>query len=484
MNNDPAKAVEDLYLRHFGKTPDSILALPASGSDRKYFRVFSEDKTVLGAWSPDPEENRAFLYLGRHFHSLGIRVPEIFAEDVNSNVYLLQDLEDTTLLTFAANAKKNSEEVSALYKDALHQLLKLQNEGNQNLDVSRLPGHKFFDRQARAWDLYYFKYCFLKLSGIHFDEDKLEADFNTLLDFLEPADSGYFMHRDFQGRNLMVFENKTWIIDFQGGKKGPLQYDVASLLYQGKADLSDSRRRQYLQFYLDELDQFLPGASENFLKTYFGFVLLRILQTLGAYGFRGYFERKQHFLESIPLALKNASELLAQEKIPALPEISKLIRQLAENKMKTSEVPVNEFPGLTITIRSFSYKKGIPADDSGHGEGFVFDCRGLENPGRYEEWKFKTGLETGVVNFLETHADFSNFIREVSLPVERTIKNFLSRDFRHLSVNFGCTGGQHRSVASAEALAVHIRKNFPVNVVVIHTARENWNLGKTQNNQG
>jgi len=390
---------------------------------------------------------------------------------LKDNIYLIEDLGDTTLYSLVEMEKgKISEKTLSFYEDALNHLVRFQLEGGKGLDYSVCYPRNKFDKQSMRWDLNYFKYYFLKLAKIPIDEQKLEDDFNSFSKLLLEADTKYFMFRDYQSRNILINNDQLYFVDYQGGRKGALQYDVASLLFQARVNLSPEIINGLLEFYLKELRQTSNVKRQTFLKHYNSYVLIRLLQTLGAYGFRGYYENKSHFLLSIPYALKNLQWLLEDNHLPKkVPELNRVIASILENeefeKLESKEIRRK----LKVTINSFSYKEGIPKDFSGNGGGFVFDCRSLENPGRYPEYTSSTGLDENVIRFLKERADVKDFLNSVYLIVDESTNKYLQRGFKNLMINFGCTGGQHRSVYCAENLAKHLNKKFDVTVVVNHT---------------
>uniref|UniRef100_UPI0035647E73 RapZ C-terminal domain-containing protein n=1 Tax=Draconibacterium sp. TaxID=1965318 RepID=UPI0035647E73 len=326
---------------------------------------------------------------------------------------------------------------------------------------------------SMMWDLNYFKYYFLKLAKIHFDEQALEDDFQLFSNYLLSASSNYFLYRDFQSRNVMLKDDDVYFIDYQGGRLGALQYDLASLLYDGKADIPESVRAQLYDFYISELKKYMKVDEEKFSAYFKGFVLIRIMQAMGAYGFRGFYEKKEHFLKSIPYALKNLEVLLSDLRLPVdLPELTSVLKQLTHSEV-LKEIGQQK-SNLTVRITSFSYKKGYPEDPSGNGGGHVFDCRAINNPGRYEEYKKLSGKDMSVQEFLEQKSEIRLFIDAVKVLVDQSVKVYLERGFTHLSLGFGCTGGQHRSVYSAEKIGEYLQNNYPVNVVVVHREQENW----------
>jgi aminoglycoside/choline kinase family phosphotransferase/Uri superfamily endonuclease len=449
----------------------SIEKLPQSGSNRQYFRIFAEKETIIGVFNADLKENCAFFSLTNFFLTQEINVPKIFSIDETQQYYLLEDLGDETLFSFLSknrNEEKIDASVIAFYKKTLQQLPLLQLSEKKGIDFSVCYPRSAFDKQSILWDLNYFKYYFLKLVNIPFDEQLLEDDFHRFIAFLLEADSNYFMFRDFQSRNIMLCQNDPYFIDYQGGRKGALQYDVASLLYDGKADLPPEIREELLHYYLYEMSKHIDINKEVFCKYFHGFALIRILQALGTYGFRGYYEKKSHFLSSIPFAIKNLQSLLPKlEFSTKIPILISVIQQICDSDfVGACSLPENV---LTVTITSFSYKKEIPQDMTSNGGGFVFDCRALPNPGRLPEYKNATGKDKSVIDYLEKHIEIQHFNELTTQLVLQSVENYLERKFSHLMVNFGCTGGQHRSVYFAEKMAEIFKKKYPnVNVILIH----------------
>lgn len=475
MKSTDKNEIIQLFESHFNEKAESFEMLPPSGSYREYCRLSNKSRSVIGAFNADVKENAAFLSFSSHFKKSDIPVPEVYAVSSDLKKYLLEDLGNTTLFDFLTKTRGVegfSENIVAEYKKVLKLLPRIQVLAGENLDYTVCYPRAAFDKQSMMWDLNYFKYYFLKLAKIEFDEQALEDDFQAFSDYLLSADSGYFMYRDFQSRNIMLKDGDVYFIDYQGGRRGALQYDLASLLYDGKADIPPSVRKQLFEFYLAQLKRYIQVSDDEFSAYYTGFVLIRIMQAMGAYGFRGFYEKKEHFLKSIPFALKNLEALLAETKLPVeLPELFAVLERLvhSETLKEFGQVKNN----LTVTITSFSYKKGYPADTSGNGGGHVFDCRAINNPGRYPEFAGLTGKDIEVQEFLEQKSEVGIFLNGVKQIVDQSVKNYLERNFAHLSVNFGCTGGQHRSVYAAEKLAEHLRNNFPVNVVVIHREQQN-----------
>lgn len=475
MQNETIEILSALFEKETTQKVKSIVELPRSGSDRIYFRISSDNQKLIGVYNADVRENEAFFSFTQSFTELGIRVPQLRSVSEDRKHYLLADLGDDTLFKRIQKEELTSDERTPLciVKKSLKQLINMQVNGAKMVDFSKCYPRDSFDRQSIQWDLNYFKYEFLKLTGTAFDEQKLEDDFNALTNYLLQAPSDYFMFRDFQSRNIMIIDNEPWFIDYQGGRKGPLQYDLASLLFSPKTQLSVAKREVMLDFYLLNLANYITFDEKQFREFYYGFVLIRVLQAMGAYGFRGIFEKKSNFRDSIPEAISNLKYLFDNKFIAiSLPEIQKIVEELSTSKWAAKvEIPADK---LTIRITSFSYKKGIPDDPSENGGGFVFDCRGLPNPGRYPEYRSNSGLEQNVISYLEEYPEVDEFQQNVRKVVEVSVQEYLRRGFNHLCVNFGCTGGQHRSVYNAQKFADWVANNFPVNVVLVHTEKNNW----------
>jgi aminoglycoside/choline kinase family phosphotransferase len=475
LNTSEKNEIIQLFENQFNEKVESFEMLPPSGSYREYCRLQNENRSVIGAMNTDVKENTAFLSFTNHFKKIGLPVPEVFAVSSDLKKYLQEDLGNTTLFDFLSKTRENegfSENIVSKYKKVLQTLPKIQIVGGKGLDYSVCYPRAAFDKQSMMWDLNYFKYYFLKLAKIQFDEQALEDDFQAFSDYLLSAESSFFLYRDFQSRNIMLKDDEVFLIDYQGGRKGAIQYDLASLLYDGKADIPESVRTQLFQFYLEELKKYMPVDEEQFTAYFKGFVLIRIMQAMGAYGFRGFYEKKEHFLKSIPYALKNVEFLLKKVNLPVeLPELFKVLNQLVHSEV-LKEIGQTK-SNLTVRVTSFSYKNGIPSDPSGNGGGHVFDCRAINNPGRYEEYKELTGKDLAVQKFLEQKSEIGIFLNSVKALVDQSVKTYLERGFTNLCVNFGCTGGQHRSVYSAEKIAEHLKNNFPVNVVLAHREQEN-----------
>jgi aminoglycoside/choline kinase family phosphotransferase len=468
------KILRELFTQWSGEEARLIADLPASGSDRRYFRISGSETDAIGAWNPDEKENNAFVGFTKHFSSLGLPVPEIFAFHSSEHAYLQSDLGNETLFSILAE-EGLSNRVKDLYRQVISWLPQFQANGVNGLDLSLCHPRKAFDRQSMQWDLSYFKYYFVRLAGLPFDEQALEDDFENLIAFLSEVRADYFMYRDFQSRNVMIAGNRPFFIDYQGGRLGPLQYDLASLLFDAKANLPGDFREELLNLYMIEVSKYTTIDADQFRKYYSGFVMIRILQAMGAYGFRGFYQKKEHFLQSIPFALNNLDYLLNQQH-PGFefPTLEKLLRSYIASETLHNYAK----PGLRVRICSFSYKEKIPVDHSGNGGGFVFDCRALPNPGREEEFRLLTGLDNVVATYLNAQPETGFFLGNIYNIVDQAVENYLARGFQHLMVSFGCTGGQHRSVYAAEQLSRHLNKRFHMNTVAEHTQRGKWPGGE------
>ena len=464
----------DLFKKRFAEEVVIEEVLPPSGSYREYIRLKSDHFKAIGTWNEDEKENRAFIEFSQHFKARGICVPEIFDIDLTKGIYLQEDLGDMTLFQLSVDVRQIegfSQKIVEVYHKVIKELPKIQIVAGRDLDYDYCYPRKAFDRQSMMWDLNYFKYYFLKLAKIAFSEQLLEDDFTTFTDYLLKAESNFFMFRDFQSRNIMLVDGEPWFIDYQGGRQGALQYDLASLLYDSKADIPQNVREELIEDYLNELEKIHPVDREAFRQFFYGYVLIRMMQAMGAYGFRGFYEKKEHFLKSIPFALDNLEIVLGKINLPVeLPELIKVLKSLSFSEiLKNIASKQSE---LTIAITSFSYKKGYPADLSGNGGGFVFDCRSVRNPGKYDQYKSLTGKDEAVIRFFEEDSDMEEFLEPVFSVVDRTIEKYMEHRFTHLSVGFGCTGGQHRSVYSAERMMAHLRNKYPVRVVIHHREQD------------
>ena len=458
--------LKKLYLSYVGNEPETIEELPSSGSNRRYFRLKGE-MTLIGVSGESVEENRAFLYMAEHFRQKGLPVPQVVASSSDQIYYLQEDLGNILLFDAIEKGRKTSvfdEEEKLLLRKTIRLLPSVQFAGAEGMDFSYCYPLPEFNSRSILWDLNYFKYCFLKATGLDFQEDRLEDDFQKMTDVLLRSSSATFMYRDFQSRNVMIKNGEPWLIDFQGGRKGPVYYDVASFLWQAKANYPESLRKDLLKEYINALRQYQPVDEAYFYAQLRHFVLFRTMQVLGAYGFRGYFEKKPHFIQSVPFAIENLRRLL-QEPFPEHPYLCKLLRELTELKQFTDDLQKRR---LVVKVMSFAYKKGIPEDPTGNGGGYVFDCRAVNNPGKYERFKPFTGLDEPVIHFLEEDGEITIFLQHVYALVDASVKRYMERGFTNLFVCFGCTGGQHRSVYSAQHLAEHLNQKFGVQINLIH----------------
>ncbi len=472
--------LKKLFERHF-QTP-VVRMQPLQGhlgaSGRMIVRLVGENRSAIGILYPVREENVAFLEFSRHFRRYGLPVPEIYAEDLSHGAYLEEDLGNTTLFEFLSENREGetiAPQAVEAYRKAAAMLPRFQVEAGRDLNYKVCYPRASFDRQSIAWDLNYFKYYFLRLAGVPFNEQALEDDFGRLTKFLLTADRDYFLYRDFQSRNIMLREGQPFFVDYQGGRKGALQYDIASLLYDSKADLPPELRQQLLDHYLDRLAGFMALDRAVFMRHYYAYVYVRIMQALGAYGFRGFYERKAHFLQSVPYALKNLRWLLHHVELPiALPTLIEAFQSMlgAEKLQSLAGEPNN----LVVRVFSFSFHHSLPKDENGHGGGFVFDCRSIPNPGREERFKTLTGKDAPVAEYLNQQESAHHFFAHVTSLVDASVNNYQRRGFKSLMVSFGCTGGQHRSVYMAEQLAKHLRGRSGVEVKLQHL--ELGNLGR------
>jgi hypothetical protein len=356
-------------------------------------------------------------------------------------------------------------------------LPRFQVEAGRDLNYKVCYPRATFDRQSIGWDLNYFKYYFLRLAGVPFNEQALEDDFGRLTKFLLSANHDYFLYRDFQSRNIMLRDGQPFFVDYQGGRRGALQYDVASLLYDGKADLPPELREELLDYYLERLAGLVKIERAEFMKHYYAYVYVRIMQALGAYGYRGFYERKEHFLQSVPYALENLRWLGEHVQLPiALPALLECFRAMQDSpKLQELSTSVRT---LTVRIFSCSFHRQMPSDVTGHGGGFVFDARSLPNPGREERFQTLTGKDTAVIEYLNQEESVHQYLANVVSLVDASVSTYLKRGFNSLMVSFGCTGGQHRSVYLAERLAKHLRGMSGVEVVVRHLEVEKMELEK------
>ncbi len=485
--------LNNLYLRIFNKEAKSIVPLNGAGSNRRYFRIVPQsenEKSIIGVIGTSVDENMAFYNLHLEFANRNIAVPRVYAIDEDGIRYLQQDLGDCSLYDLISRGRNNGaydEKEKQLIKLVIAQLPRIQFEMDSDVVYEKCYPLKTMDRTSIMFDLNYFKYCYLKISGVEFNELKLQEDFEKLADYLLSVHEYGFQYRDFQARNIMIFNEIPFYIDFQGGRRGPIYYDLASFLWQASSNFSEDLRNEMINIYLNNLEQYKTDISiHQFKQNLSIFVLFRILQVLGAYGFRGLWEKKEHFIKSIPMALKNLNSIIANDASDDFNYLRQVCMKLIDINNKSDMNASNHYSNarqlvmndasyfensgkpLVVRVFSFSYKKGIPEDTSGNGGGYVFDCRSTHNPGRYQQYKQINGLESPVVNFLEEDGEILTFLDSVYKIVDFHVKRFIERGFTDIMLSFGCTGGQHRSVYSAQHVAEHIHKKFGVEVRIIH----------------
>lgn len=470
------KELENLFIKHAGAAPEHVVRLTSSGSNRTYYRLAAGDSSCIGVEGTVVGENETFCSLAAHFASKGINVPEVYAVSPDGMCYLQEDLGNESLFDRISAGRMSghySDEEKALLHETIAWLPRIQIKGAEGWDFSGCFHGQAFDRRSVMFDLNYFKYCFLKTSGVEFDEEKLEDDFQALASELLKETDMVFMYRDFQSRNVMIKDSRPYFIDFQGGRKGPVYYDVASFVWQARSDFPEDLKADLVETYLRELEKFRKIDRDVFRQRLMLFVFFRTLQVLGAYGFRGGFERKRHFLESIPYAMANLKSLLplVSGLCPYMTGLLSGMADMPRFAKPSTLVEKAPGPGLTVRIFSFSYRKGIPEDTSGNGGGYVFDCRGMHNPGKYPEFADKTGLDPEVRKFLEERGEAALFLSSVFPLADAHVERYISRGFTDLMFSFGCTGGQHRSVYCAEALAEHLAGRYDIGIELVHRER-------------
>jgi len=462
--------LKELFTNYFGEPVEAIAPLKGGGSDRKLYRLTSTNRSVIGAINLDRQENVAFLEFSKHFRRSGLSVPLIYTENLDKGIYLEEDLGDTTLFQLIHDIRSRegfSSHLVDVYTQVVKILPQFQIVASKTLDYKLCYPRGNFDKQSMMWDLNYFKYYFLKLAPIPFNEQGLEDDFEQFTEYLLAAKRDFFLYRDFQSRNIMIKNGVPYFIDYQGGRKGALQYDIASLLFDAKADIPFEIRDELLNRYLEAAAGLTKIGREEFMKYYYGYVYIRIIQALGAYGFRGFYQRKSHFLQSVPYAIRNLEVLLRTVELPvALPTLLQILKSITSSSFlrQIAEVQLK----LTVRIKSFSYRSGIPNDEKGYGGGFVFDCRALPNPGRLEQLNKLTGEAPEVIAFLEKEQIVQRYIHHIYEMISIVVENYKSRNFTDLMIAFGCTGGRHRSVYCANLLAQHLREKYDFNVEVRH----------------
>lgn len=466
------RELELLFEDYTKQKPESIYELPSSGSNRRYFRISGSGITLIGAKGLDVDENLAFMEIAKHFRLKGLPVPQVLCADKKNEFYLQEDLGDATLFNAIQQGRDTSnfsqQEINLL-KKTIALLPKLQLEGGKGLDYNVCFPQPEFDERNVWFDCNYFKYCFLKTTGIEFSEIKLHNDFTKLAeDLLADANGETFMYRDFQARNVMLVNDEPYFIDFQGGRKGPIYYDLASFVWQAKANYPTELKEILIETYRENLKNYIDIPKELFYKKLRLFVLFRTMQVLGAYGFRGYFEKKPHFLQSVPFAIDNLRKLI-QEPFQEYPYLQQILTELT-NMRQFSDLRVER--KLEVRIFSFSYKKGIPVDTTGNGGGYVFDCRAINNPGKYDHFKHFTGLDKEVKEFLEADGEVTKFLSHVYELADAHVTRFMERKFTNLMICFGCTGGQHRSVYCAQHLGEYLAKKYNISVIVYHREQD------------
>ncbi len=468
--------MEQLFESWAGEPCENKIQITSGGSNRVYYRLSGATKTCIAAVNGDVRENEAFFYFAKALHDRGINVPEVYAVSDDRKTYLQQDLGNSTIYTYLSSRKASGIDIipamKELYMKAIDQLVRIQTLC-RDVDFTNSYPRPEFDRQAMQWDLNYFKYYFLRLFHIQFDEQLLEKDFLAFIDYLLDDDCNFFMYRDFQSRNIMVVDDELYFIDFQGARKGASQYDLASLLYSSKSDVPDVLRSELLEYYIEKREQIQKKERrrgkakferERFLGKFYGYVLLRIMQAMGAYGYRGVIEKKDYFVKSIPFAVNNMRKIISETEFPVeIPHLKEVWQRIAD---------MPEYGGdkekLTVSIFSFSYRTGIPFDKSGNGGGYVFDCRALPNPGLYEEYRTLNGRDAEVIDFFNQHEEMEQYLDHVREIVKFSIESYKSKGYNRLMINFGCTGGRHRSVYCAEQIAKFINRNFDCNVTLHH----------------
>lgn len=489
LNPQPENLIA-LFRDTYEEQPSSITKLRGAGSNRQYYRLTkTEAFSCIGVVGTSLAENKAFCQMAKTFHEQGLSVPQVYAISKDGLCYLQEDLGNQTLFDFIKGGRETGD-FDAAQETMLHtvmsELPKIQMAGNVAAVYEYCYPLAEMDAQSIHFDLNYFKYCFLKLSGLEFDELRLEKDFDAFCRHLLNIRPVGFQYRDFQARNIIIKGERPYYIDFQGGRKGPVHYDVASFLWQASAHYSPSLRSRLLDSYLSSLAHYMDIDKRQFQQDLQSIVLFRCLQVLGAYGFRGLWEGKGHFLESIPAGLRNLKEIIDTGTCGTYPYLKQTCERLInkyclpsdshtaqllahdEKKYLAASRSTDAKAPLIIDIISFSYKKGIPNDESGNGGGYVFDCRSTHNPGRFAEFRTLTGLDYPVRKFLEEDGEILDYLKSVRRLADFHVRRFLQRGFTHLQFSFGCTGGQHRSVYCAQHLAEHLHQDFGIEIHLLH----------------
>lgn len=458
--------LKELFEKVAGCQAVSVVKLSGDGSNRSYYRMCAGDVSLIGAVGTCMEENAAFVAMSERFLACGVDAPRVLASSADGLCYVQEDLGDTSLFAYM---KESRDAGCFVQKDVemlcriMSILPRIQFEVPKGLDFSLCYPVAAFDRRTVMWDLNYFKYCFLKGVGVEFNESLLEDEFEKMATLLLNDNENTFMYRDFQSRNVMIHNGRPFFIDFQGGRRGPVYYDVASFVGQARACYTPQVVDKMVDAYLCALAEYRPMKRDAFVRVLTVFRVFRLLQNLGTYGFRGLYEHKKAFVETIPGALAQLMEQLAELQ-GEFPYMARLVAEIAALpmfvKLQSKE--------LTVDVMSFSYRRGIPDDYSGNGGGFVFDCRAIHNPGRYEPYKKLCGMDKPVMEFLEKESNIAAFLENAYALVDNMVDTYKKRGFTHIQVCCGCTGGQHRSVYSAEHIARHVAEKFGVRVVVTH----------------
>lgn len=474
MKSKIISSISELFKEWSGKSPEIIKKMPETTSGRKYYRLQAGNTSAIGVYNNNKRENDAFIYLSFQLKKHNVNVPAVYKVNDNKGIYLIQDFGDITLYKYLEDMRgeKNFDNLAIkTYRKVIDEMPKIQIKASEDMDFGICYPRAEFDYQSIMWDLNYFKYYFLKLAGVKFDEQYLEDDFQVFAKYLLEADCNYFLYRDFQSRNIMIKDDKLYFIDYQGGRRGALQYDLASLLFEAKTQLTGELRQELLDYYIKINSKERSFNSKEFIKYYPAYILVRIIQAMGAYGYRGYYERKNFYLRSIPYAVRNIEWLSGNFNIGIkTPELFDCLKQII-NSEALREYDDNQTE-LTVSVNSFSYRYGIPQDNSGNGGGFVFDCRALPNPGRHPQFSQFTGKDKPVIDFLKKEEEVTKFIDNTYSIIESSIKNYKERNFTDLMVNFGCTGGRHRSVYFAEKIAERIKGNFNIKIKLRHRGLE------------
>ncbi len=460
------RVLTGMYADIYGCAPAVIVPVSAEGSSRRYWRLSAPNcQSLIGCHDPDTAENQAFFYIADILGKAGVNVPKVVASSDSGTEYLQTDLGTESLFGIIKSYGVESPYVTRIATETMRQLAIMHYAGGTTVDFSKCYPRPAMDARAVMWDLNYFKYCFLKLSSATTDEDRLQNDFERLASIITSNTETVLIMRDCQSRNIMIRDSAPWLIDFQGARRGPAAYDIASFAWQARAGFSPAQRHDIVQAYIKAARQYPDFNEHKFYNSLPICILLRMLQVLGAYGFRGYIERKSAFITPVPHALALLSELMCQHDFPELPYLAKVLRQLIEDPVFAPEAPRTR---LIVEISSFSYKKGIPADNSGNGGGFVFDCRAIHNPGRYEQYRKLTGRDRDVIEFLESQSEMPQYMEQIYRITSLSVEKYIQRGFTHLCVHFGCTGGQHRSVYAAQHLAEYLSSKYGVEVHLKH----------------